>query len=496
MLRPVRRRRDWSRALGLAVAATALLLLAVTVGAAPDPPLVVAARQHDPAALRHLLSRSAAVDTPAADGTTALHWAAHWDDTASADLLLRAGARANVADDGGVTPLALACTNGSAAMVRRLLDAKADPNQARPGGETPLMLAARTGNAEVVKLLLAHGARVDAREPSRGQTALMWAIAENHPEAVRVLLENGADPHERSAAGFLPLLFAAQQGNLEIARDLLARGADVNAAGGDGSTALLVAVDSGVLKLFDPDEAAGRQHDSLIRFLIEHGADVNASQAGRTPLHSAVWTGQSALVDLLLARGADVNARLTKPLPNVGRTLGNPFNVSQVGATPFWLAAKFADVPLMKRLVQAGANPTLPSQDGTTPLMMAAGLDNAEGWDRYGRPWHGELTSLLDRFLEATTLALDLGGDVNALNRDGMTALHGAALVGSNDIVKLLVSKGARIDVPDKQGRTAWTIADGIFTGVFLTHRATADLLVELGANPDLGKDAPRTVGR
>jgi len=124
------------------------------------------------------------------------------------------------------------------------------------------------------------------------------------------------------------------------------------------------------------------------------------------------------------------------------------------------------------------------------------GLDNAEGWDRYGRRWLGDLAPLLDRFLEASRLAFELGGDVNATNRAGMTALHGAALVGSNDLVRFLVGHGARLDVPDRQGRTAWTIADGIFTGVFLTHRSTADLLVELGADPKLGADAPRTVGR
>lgn len=485
MLRPV------TRALFVTV-----VLSAATPTWAADAKLVEAARRDDRAAVRALVRGSADVHAKAGDGTTALHWAAHWDDVESADLLLRAGARVNSTDDGGVTPLVLACINGSASMVRRLLEAKADPNLAGPGGETPLLTAARTGNAETVKLLIARGARVEAREVSRGQTPLMWAIAQGHTTVVRALLENGADVHARSAAGFMPLLFAAQQGSFDITRDLLDRGADVNAAGGDGSTALIVAIDSGAVALFDPAQAVGRQHDAVVRLLIERGADVNAAQAGRTPLHAAVWTAQPALVDLLLARGAHPNARLTRPLPTIGRTLGNPFNVSAVGATPFWLAAKFADVPLMRRLVSAGADPRLATDDGTTPLMMAAGLDNAEGWDRYGRRWHGELIPLLAQFLEATTLAFELGGDVNAANRSGMTALHGAALVGSNDLVRYLVSKGARVNVQDAQGRTPWVVADGIFTGVFLTHRSTADLLIELGADPKVGADAPRTVGR
>lgn len=473
-----------------------LVLSAAATSWAADSRLVDAARRDDRVAVRALIGRAADVDVRAGDGTTALHWAAHWDDVESADRLIRAGARVNVTDDGGVTPLALACTNGSALMVRRLLEAKADPNVAGPGGETPLLTAARTGNAETAKLLIARGARVEARESSRGQTPLMWAIAQGHAAVVRALLENGADVHARSAGGFMPLLFAAQQGSLDITRDLLDRGADVNAAGGDGSTALLIAIDSGAVALFDPEQAVGRQHDAVARLLIDRGADVRAAQAGRTPLHAAVWTAQPALVDLLLARGANPNARLARPLPTIGRTLGNPFDVSAVGATPFWLAAKFADIPLMRRLVAAGADPRLATDDGTTPLMMAAGLDNAEGWDRYGRRWHGELAPLLAQFLEAATLAFEWGGDVNAANRSGMTALHGAALVGSHDLIRYLVSKGARVNVQDAQGRTPWVVADGIFTGVFLTHRSTADLLIALGADPTLGADAPRTVGR
>lgn len=469
---------------------------AATTGWAADTRLVDAARRDDRAAVRALVRRATDVDVRAGDGTTALHWAAHWDAVESVDLLIRAGARVDVTDDGGVTPLVLACVNGSAAVARRLLEAKADPNLAGPGGETPLLTAARTGNAETVKLLLARGARVDAREASRGQTPLMWAVAQGHTAVVRALLENGADVHARSVSGFMPLLFAAQQGNLDITRQLLDRGADVNATGGDGSTALLVAIDSGTVTHFDPAQAVGRHHDAVARLLLDRGADVHAAQAGRTPLHAAVWTAQPALVDLLLSLGANPNARLTRPLPTIGRTLGNPFNVSAVGATPFWLAAKFADVPLMRRLVAAGADPRLATDDGTTPLMMAAGLDNAEGWDRYGRRWHGELAPLLGQFLEATRLACDLGGDVNAANRSGMTALHGAALVGSNDLVRYLVSKGARVNAQDAQGRTPWIVADGIFTGVFLTHRSTADLLIELGADSTLGADAPRTVGR
>ena len=204
-----------------------LLSIASFAGTSGDLRLVDAAKNRNHEAVRSLLQQHVDVNTPQADGATPLAWAAHWDDTDTADLLIRAGANVNAANSYGVTPLSLACINQSAAMVEKLLKSGADPN----GAPTPvIMTAARTGNVETVKSLLAHGADVNAKESPRGQTALMWAVAEKHPEVARMLIDHGADVHARSTSGFTPLLFAARQGDMESARMLLEVGANVNEA--------------------------------------------------------------------------------------------------------------------------------------------------------------------------------------------------------------------------------------------------------------------------
>ena len=164
-----------------------------------DRTLVDAAQRQDIEAVRALLGERVDVDTPQADGATALAWAVHWDALDMAGLLIRAGADVNAANDLAVTPLMLASTNGSAPMVDTLLQAGADPAIARPTGETALMMASRTGSVAVVRLLVARGADVNATTTG-GHTPLMWAAAERHANVVRVLTEIGGDVHARTAA--------------------------------------------------------------------------------------------------------------------------------------------------------------------------------------------------------------------------------------------------------------------------------------------------------
>jgi ankyrin repeat protein len=368
----------------------ALPLLLVAWSALPaagqDRRVVEAAKTRDLATLRTLIAARADVTVPHGDGATALHWAAHWDDDATADVLIAAGAQVNAADDHGVTPLALACLNGSQTMVARLLSAGANPNVASVVGETPLMIAAHTGNAAVVAQLLSRGAPHDATEASLGQTALMRAVVENHADVVRALLAAGADATARSKNRFTSLLFAAQQGNIEIARLLIDAGADVNEAAPDG-----IAGDTNTNRAFKPDTEAAAllvaidsQHEAMARFLLDRGANPNLHGAGRTALHSAVQQAMPELVKALLARGADPNARLTRPMPLLSRFIlqAHGLEVSTIGATPFWLAASYGDVRTMRILVEGGADPLARSSDNTTPLMVAAGVDFVEGQDK------------------------------------------------------------------------------------------------------------------
>ena len=428
-----------------------LLLAVVSVDAAGrDDSLVEAVKEGNPAAVRNLL-RQGNVNTPDLHGATALHWAVHRDDLETVDLLLGAGANVKAANTYGVTPLWLACINGNAALIERLLWAGADPNTTMAEGDTALMTAARTANVAAVKVLLAHGATVHAKEPRMEQTALMWAAAEGHAEAARALIEAGADLQARSTGegGFTSLLFAVRAGHLNAVRVLLTAGANVNdtlvnKGRSNDASALLLAIAS--------------THYELAAFLLDQGADPNAAGLGWTALHQLEFTRRPpagrhvvpfpvatdtmdslTLAKKLLAHGANPNAQMTKePMrPYFGRWAN-----THVGVTPFWLAAKLADIPMMRLLLAHGADPLITNAEGTTPLMAAAGVDiYAPGYE----------PGTAEEVTEAVRFCMELGGDVTAVNQHGDTALHGAALRGNNDVVLMLVEAGAKLDVKNKK---------------------------------------------
>lgn len=458
-----------------------LALALARAASADDASLLEAVKTGDVRAVHSLVEARADVNAREPDGTTPLHWAAHLNHEQIVDLLVRAGADVNAANRHQATPLHLACENGSAGVVEQLLRAGADPNRPVADGETPLMTAARAGGAAAVRALIAKGADVRAAERWRGQTALMWAVAENNADAARALLEAGAEVGARSNGGFTPLLFAVRGGHIAAADVLLAAGADVNEPLPDGTSPLVLAVINA--------------HYELAAHLLTRGADPNATGQGWTALHQLAWTRRPnrgfanpgpaptgtldglGLIKALVAAGADPDARQTKEPRDGYRNLLN-----RVGATPFLLAAKSADVPLMRALLAAGADPRISTADGTTPLMAAAGV---------GIWAVGESPGTNEEALEAVRLALDVGGDVNAQNAYGQTAVHGAAHRGANAVIELLVENGARLDVAItkagggalgwKEGWTPLMIAEGLFyANSFKRHPETAALLRRL----------------
>ena len=431
------------------------MLFFIAGNAYAQAPLVDAVKRGDAAAAQTLLAKKVNVNSADADGTTALHWAVHRDDPKMVELLIRHGAAVQATNRYSITPLYLACVNGNAPLVDRLLTAGASPNTMLPDGETVLMTAARTGNVDVVKALVARGARVQEKEPSKGQTALMWAAAENNVGAISVLIEAGADVNARSTAGsFTPYLFAVRGGHIEASRALIDRGADVNQALPDGTSALVLAVINA--------------HYELAAFLLDKSADPNASGPGWTALHQIAWsrrhnagfnlpgpvaTGSLDSLDLvrrLVQRGANVNARMTKEPRD-----GNRNMLNRLGATPFVMAAKSADVPLMRVLLENHADPALTTNRGTTAMMVAAGV---------GIWAPGENPGTHEEALGAVTLALEVGGGrVNDVDQDGETALHGAVYRGGAiTVIQFLIDHGARLDVRNKKGWTPLTAADGV----------------------------------
>jgi ankyrin repeat protein len=337
----------------------------------------------------------------------------------------------------------------------------------------------------VLTLLIARGADVNAKEKTRAQTALIWAAAERHADAVRLLIERGADVHARSSAGYTPLLFAARAADVETTRALLQAGADINEAAADGTTALLTAV--------------VRRRLDYARFLLGQGADPDKG-AGYTALHWAAgeWNGELSasvaedsewgafgglrgsekleFVKLLLSRGADPNARVTRNPRRFGGAGGNAGSL--VGATPFLLAAMAADVAVMRTLLDARADPKAQTNSRTTALMLAAGLGHAPG-----------ITPVPESSaLDAAKLTLELGADVNAANDAGETSLHAAAYWGADAVVRLLIEKGAKINAKNKKQWTPLVIAEGIYQGGGVKYfPTTAELLRKLGADQSPG---------
>ncbi len=496
------------------------------VAAADDLGLVDAARAQDSSSVRALLGRNADVNARSNDGSTALLWAAHWDDVATADLLIRARANANIANDFGMTPLSRACTNGSALMVQRLLDAGANPNTRIGTGETPIMTCASSGSVDAVRALIARGADVNASEPSQNQDALMWAAAERHADVVRLLIEAGANPQAHTKKGFTALHFATREGDLATTRQLLAAGVNVNIrslpeeppaetrrdnTGGGRSSSGAAAV--GVAPrgpAYQATLSAGstpllvatvRGHVPLAIFLLEQGADPNLIDAGFTPLHwaSATWEGgisnpvygfidpmsgipnrkaKLELVTTLLARGANPNVRMTKRPPGFSG-LGGGYE-DAAGATPFLLASASADLEMMQLLLAAGADPTLVTDTKTTPVMAASGLNRGIG----------ESPTTEAEALEAVRFLMQLGADARGATTNGENALFGAAYRGWNTLLALLIEKGADVNAISKAGVTPWLAASGYGDrlGGVLYNKEGADLLLAHGADPKLGK--------
>jgi uncharacterized protein len=451
--------------------------------------LVAAVKGGGPEAIAAVGRYRADVNAAEADGTTALHWAVRQGDGPVARALLHAGARPDAANRYGMTPVALAARGGDAALLALLFESGATVRAADVAlrdGQTALMLAARAGRADAVETLIRHGADPQATERRTGTRALMWAALDDRAEAIRALVRGGADVNARAAltnfphtppgvigdaleegvsyvgqtvlpkGGWTALMYAARQGAVQAATALADGGADLDATDPDGATALALAVING--------------HAGVVRLLLARGANPNiADRTGMTPLYAAVdlhtmqlgfgrpdpppstIAGSVEMVETLLAKGADPNARLS------GRILKRVYTAGDgklgKGATPYMRAARAGDVQLMKMLLAAGANPALAQDNGNSPLLLAAGLG-----------YRGPIGGTEAMALEALKFTLENGADINAANAAGDTAVHVAATTNFNEsgtaagslaIVKFLVERGARLDIRNKQNRTA-----------------------------------------
>lgn len=463
----------------------------------PEAPLISAAladaaETGNQEVIQQLLKSGTAVDAPQSDGMTALHWAVSRDDSELTRQLLDAGANVNSTTEYGIRPLHLACENGNPEIVRMLVEKKADPESTLAGGETPLMIAARSGRPAVIEVLLAAGAGVDAQE-HRQQTAVMWAAAEGHTEVVQQLMNAGADVRAALPSGWTPLFFAIREGRTKTALLLLKQGLDVNAPmtgekRSRGPNPLLLAVTNA--------------HFETAAALLKAGADPNAQPSGQGALHAVVnirrpvrgdgdpppvgsgSMGSLEFVQHLIRQGGNVNLRLQK-----GQSGFADFTTT--GATAFVLAAQTGDLPLLKLLLELGADPKIPNADGSTAILAAAGVgDLGSGLEAAGTEAEA---------IEVIRLLLELGLDINVVDENGETAIHGAAYQNWPELIRFLVSKGARIDVWNQSNRWGWTpliIAHGYREGNFRPDADTIRCVEEImrAANVPVPEDPGRDV--
>ena len=481
----------------LTLAALCLIaLLPLRTAAAADDRLVQAAAQADVELVRKLVAARADVNAADGNGTSPLHWAVWADDLRTVEELLKAGASATAANKFGVSPIYTAAERGNAPVIRRLLERGANANFTDRSGDTVLMAAIRSGSLESVSTLVDAGANVNAADPQLGHTVLMSAVRSDSAPIVKLLLAHGASIEARTRVGakpavrppgtgggshgvgivrsgvppqgeqlptpggMTPLLYAARDGALDAARVLIEAGANLNTADPNGMTPLMMAITNGKI--------------DVAQQLVDKGADVRAADwYGRTPLWAAVEIrnldmrsgatdngidrdAAMRLIASILDKGVDVNARV-KEFPPQRRHLLPLASLEWVdftGQTAFIRAAQSADVAVMKLLLSKGADPKLTTFNGTSALMAAAGVNWVVGQTYSESP---------ARWLEAVQLCLELGLDVNAVNEMGLGAVHGAANRGSDDIIELLARRGARLDGADKQGRTPYAWAEGVF---------------------------------
>jgi len=494
-----------------AIAGVGLCLAAGLMAVPAKPSLLDAAESGDRAAALRLLAERADANMAGPDGTTAIMYAAHNDDLALVQALIKAGANVKAKNQFGTSAISEAAIIGSAPIIDALLKAGADANTKNPDGETALMEAARSGKVDAAKRLLDAGADVNAKEGWGGQSAIMWAAAQSQADMIKLLAARGADvnaigmvhqwerkvlgeprPKDMNKGGFTPLLYAARENCIECAKNLMAAKADPDLADPDGLTPLNMALLN--------------MHFNFAAYMISAGADLDKWDIwGRSPVYMVAdvstlpmkGNGAVAVIPsedsmtaldvakLLLDAGANPNIQLKRrpPYRDVPQDRGGDGILAQ-GATALLRAARGGDAPLVDLLLKHKALVDLPSKEGVTPLMAAAGVEYASRVTRgRNRTDEGVIASM--------KLLLAAGADINARDvteprggggggaRGGggggrrtsqvpsanavphQTALHGAASHGFDAFVEFLVKNGADPQAKDADGRTPLDLARG-----------------------------------
>jgi len=451
-------------------------------------------------------------------GYTPLLIASKNGDAPMIETLAQAGADVNAMTMNGTTPLMLASAAGRAPAVKALIDRGANVNAKEAiKGETALTFAAAFGRADVIRVLTSHGAdvkvttnavdlagfakeeqeRLAAERGNNGQGGRGNAPAAGGrggaPQGPQIAGVNRQYNYTELVGfwgGLAPMHLAARQGEIESVKALLDAGADVNQVGaGDPVSPLLIATMNG--------------HFDLAKYMLDKGANPNLAQTnGAAPLYAALnvqWAAKALypqprayeqqrasyldLMQALLEKGADPNARLTRKVWYSQYDFDQS-GVDETGSTPFWRAAYASDVDAMKLMLKYGADPNITTMrsagrvrvgdvtrdvvdvsplppvavggPGVTALLAASGVGYGEGFAaNHHRFAPGGMLAAVKYLVE------ELHADVNARDHDGNSAIHNAAARGDNEMILYLVSKGADPKFVNREGKTTVDMANG-----------------------------------
>lgn len=444
---------------GDTAAATALLSKKADPNAAePDGTTALhwAIRNDDAALVERLLKAGASARAANRYGVTPIALACESGNAAVVEWLIKAGVSANATGPLGETALHTCARGGKTAAAKVLLTHGATIDVVESWrGQTPLMWAAAAGYADTVRMLIEAGADVNARSalqnwerqrtaeprdkwlPPGGLTPLLFAAREGCVDCVKVLVNAKADINIVDAESQSALVLALINGHVDVAAELIRSGIDVNMADRVGRTGLYAAVDLHTVPA--SNRPAPRETDDaltsidVIRLLLERGATVDAALRAQLPYRTK------------LDRGGD--------------------GVLGAGTTPLIRAAKAGDTDVIRLLLASGANPKAATRNGVTAVMIAANVGTREE-DMTGRSKTEKMA------VESINLLLAAGADINGSDTNGRTAVHGAALWGLTDVIRLLHSKGADLNQMDKRGYTALDTAEGKAGGFGFDGRA------------------------
>lgn len=479
-------------------------------------PLFLAAKNGDAAMIDLLLKAGADAKSVKANGTTALMIAATSGNADAVKTLLDHGADINAKESvHGQTAVMFASALDRTAVVKLLASRGADLNvetgvkklervrfdqdgnivEDRPGGRggaagakgasnTPDAMALDTfarslgfESAEYkIDTAAADKAVLDTFAKSIGLKESVYLVKKAAARAGDIGFRGPRKVGPDFGGGMTALIYAAREGHLDTVKALVEGGANINqVSGGDKMSPMVEAIING--------------HFDIAKYLLDKGADPNiVGLNGLAPLYATIdvqwapkaWFPQPSteqekvthldLMKALLDKGANVNAQVGEKL--WFRSFTNDYTwVDPAGATAFWRAAQSSDIPAMKLLLAYHADAKLKNKADETPLHAAAGI----GW-----AWNWTVRAPFPA-LDAVKLCVEQGNDVNAVDNRGYTALHGAAFLGDNDMIKYLVSAGAKTTIKTRAGDTVADMANGP-TRFGQPHPETVELLEGLGS--------------